>query len=130
MENTPCAGGIYLRPSIRLIGEIGTTITVTVTPNSSTKGPLLCVMTRANNDGGWSKSMSGAYFKDYGERFVPFHSYTTKYTYKMFCLGPDVAIAPFNLDIANILPDVPTNLTRTSSFGDSMTFGWNKEDGV
>ena len=76
-----------------------------MTPESSTVEPLLCVFTRTFNDGGWSTSLPGAYFKDYGEIFAPFHFYSTRYTYRMFCLGPDIAIVTYELDVSNIIPD-------------------------
>ena len=56
MENTPCAGGIYLRPSLEYVIYPETSISITMFPISADVEPLLCVFVKADesSDGGWS----------------------------------------------------------------------------
>jgi len=64
-ENTPCADGIFLKPSLHKTIRKGTTITI-----GASKGATVCVFMEGDNrNGGWTTSLPGEGFTDYGEQF-------------------------------------------------------------
>ncbi len=61
-ENTPCADGIFLKPSLHKSIGRGTSITV-----QASKGATVCVFMEGNNrNGGWPTSLVRKGFTDYG----------------------------------------------------------------
>ena len=62
VENTPCANGIFLKPSLHKSIGRGTTITI-----SASKGATVCVFMEGDRrNGGWPTSLPGEGFADYG----------------------------------------------------------------
>mmetsp|Transcript_11832 Transcript_11832/g.25946 ORF Transcript_11832/g.25946 Transcript_11832/m.25946 type:complete len:113 (-) Transcript_11832:271-609(-) len=67
IENTPCAGGILLQPSLAEDVQVGTSITITADENSS-----VCVFIEGDpaRAGGWGASLQDegftVLFKDFG----------------------------------------------------------------
>lgn len=69
MTGTPCAGGIYLMPSLFKDTPEGTTISIDVEFDRNEVRPTLCVLIEdgvGTYDGGFPESLAGERFEDFG----------------------------------------------------------------
>jgi len=82
VENTPCAGGTFLRPSLHKSIMKGTVITLNYSGYDNVN---VCVFVDLSRDGGWHSTLIEMGFTDYGQSFKGFKWDLEQWD--VFCIG-------------------------------------------